>query len=831
MPSLDTIRTITIKGQADGVDQTTTALKNLTDAIKAANDNLAKGNSVQQDNAAGWGITGEGAATAANHLRQAAEAAYAFSPAFRGVVNEMAVPVLGAASTAIAGVATGMVAATNYAGTGLITLASTAEKVSPSLMGVTGGVRSAGIAMEAFSPSVGGAAGSLLSFLSPALKLVGWFALAYDGIKLVSEAWDLGNAKLAEYVALSEKAAAAGLSTDFFQQISKAATDAKLPVETLTAALAKLNAATADQLGGSAGQQRLNQLVTGSTSPLNTDGTLKTQAGNFQGNTGVSALANSNTTEEKFRAISTLIDQAMQKGERLAALDVAKTFLGDAVAANLAKDSDYLNKMVASADKVKAEDLVSQTSVDNAVALQNRLDAAEKILSERWHPIQDLLVQGGIAMKGAWVSIVESMATGFDWLSKMVAKLGEVPGWFQTQMNRGATAFMNLTTTPESRAASESSFGISSNPADIAMLAARQKLGSGLQNPANVSSATDQMNAIQNKVFPDTSKNPTKDITDTKDAYDRAEESVLKYIETTKAASLTVSDAAAEQEKFKVIAQLTAAGIKDGLTPEAAKAKAEMSGLATQAGAAADALAKAKIASSIQFNSKTAFLSSDDVAIATQLKSIYGSDVPKALASTEAEAIRTNSAMRGLSSAIETNLTSGLTDIVTGAKSAGDAFKSMGTAIIRAIDEMVIKMLIIQPLMRSLQGGLGGSSLLPGVAGSSLFGPLAPVVAPVGAVTGFATGTDSAPGGWSMVGENGPELMNVPKGAQILPSGQTPNGGNSTMHVNINLAGANGDETIRQISFAATQQGMAAALRQVPGLAVRAVNDHLARAS
>src|ERR1700686_3302785 len=101
MPSLDTIRTITIKGQADGVDQTTAALKNLTDAIKSANDNLAKGNSVQQDNAAGWGITGEGAATAANHLRQAAEAAYAFSPAFRGVVNEMAVPALAVAGTAL----------------------------------------------------------------------------------------------------------------------------------------------------------------------------------------------------------------------------------------------------------------------------------------------------------------------------------------------------------------------------------------------------------------------------------------------------------------------------------------------------------------------------------------------------------------------------------------------------------------------------------------------------------------------------------------------------------------------------------------------------------
>src|SRR5260221_10365611 len=211
MPSLDTIRTITIKGQTDGVDQTTAALKNLTDAIKAANDNLSKGNAVAQDNSSGWRITGEGAATAANHLRQAAEAAYAFSPAFRGVVNEMAVPALGVANTALAAVAAGIVTATNYAGTGVIALAGAAEKAAPGLLAYTSGVHSAGIAMEAFSPTVGTAASSLLAFLAPALRVVGWFALAVKGIKLVGEGWRIGGEKLAEYVALSEKAVASAL--------------------------------------------------------------------------------------------------------------------------------------------------------------------------------------------------------------------------------------------------------------------------------------------------------------------------------------------------------------------------------------------------------------------------------------------------------------------------------------------------------------------------------------------------------------------------------------------------------------------------------------------
>lgn len=36
-----------------------------------------------------------------------------------------------------------------------------------------------------------------------------------------------------------------------------------------------------------------------------------------------------------------------------------------------------------------------------------------------------------------------------------------------------------------------------------------------------------------------------------------------------------------------------------------------------------------------------------------------------------------------------------------------------------------------------------------------------------------ASGTDFAPGGWSVVGEEGPELINLPRGSQVLPAGKT----------------------------------------------------------
>jgi len=46
--------------------------------------------------------------------------------------------------------------------------------------------------------------------------------------------------------------------------------------------------------------------------------------------------------------------------------------------------------------------------------------------------------------------------------------------------------------------------------------------------------------------------------------------------------------------------------------------------------------------------------------------------------------------------------------------------------------------------------------------------------APTTRLPGYASGVMNAPGGWAMVGESGPELMQVPRGANIYPSGSAP---------------------------------------------------------
>jgi hypothetical protein len=570
--------------------------------------------------------------------------------------------------------------------------------------------------------------------------------LAWDAVMFVpnylAKQWETTTNLLASYVALAGKAGALGISTDFYQSQTKAAENLKITNDSIIKQMEALKTATAEQLGGSTGQNRVDELQ---------------GFGNFKGNTGVDQLKDATTQEEKYKAVVSLIDQAVASGERLAAIDVAKTMLGPDAAANLAKDSEYFDKIQSASDKLQTNVLVPDADVSRALDLQNRLQAASDIISKQWFPTQrDGLNPLVMAFKELWVEIVELVAGAFTWVEKLVKSMLSIPSdlWqkFQDWRHGGDTQGPQQETPDQANA-----------------------LRTGLQNPNSVAQAGSQTLAASDVLRRDKSHASAQDAPST-EGWDRATDSLRKYIEVTNAASLSVDAGVNEQEKFKAIAQLTAAGIRDGLTPEAAKLKAEMSGLATQAGNAAEALAKAKIASEIKRGAQTSLLSPEDVQIATQLKGLYP-NVADALGSVEAAGLRTNSALSGISSQLSGTLTTGLTDILDGTKSVGQGFSDMSKLIVRAIEEMIVKLLIVGPLMRQLQSSMG--SLIPGGVGGvgsnatdgiGGFGPTAP--------PGYAGGTNSAPGGWSIVGENGPELMNLQPGATILPNGSGGGGGN-----------------------------------------------------
>jgi hypothetical protein len=703
--SLETIRTVRIRGETDGVDSATAALNRLTASIQAANDNLAKANTSAKANSDGWKITGEGAISAANHLRQAAEAAYVFSPAFREVTNSLAAPALKGAATALEAIAEGIVAATNIAGTGVIRLGTAVETTFPALALLGTNLKTAGAWMEAFSPSLAGVATTILSRLLPALSLLGKGLLIVDAIRLVSEAWRLGGEALANYVSIAEKARDANVSTDFFQRISKAAEDAKHPVDELADAFKRLNQASAPTLGGTTAQNRLDEL---------------TKIGNFSGNSGVGDLKNANSNEERLRALASFYDQALEKGQRLAALDIVKAFGGDQLETNLAKDSGYLDKMIEAADEIAAKDLISAGDIQRATELRDRLDAAEKILSQRWHPIQDLLTQLGIKMREVWVDIVEAIAKAVD----AVFKLGEQIA------NALSPVASFLQTAAGVLAKAAPMVGVTLGPIGSLIGGGAALAGNALSSGEGIDPQEAQRNALladgrkrlaeaMSRHF-DVSKAPVDDV---RGAYDRATESVLKYIEVTKASAQTVGLSVAEQEKAKVIAQLTAAAMKDG-TPITAALRDEMARLGDQAAAAAQALEKAKIASDIKFNRATALLSQEDVQIAQTLKGLYGSDIPAALNSAEAAQIRYSNTLREIGQLgqevnrslfldFETNIRNGAT--------AWDAFQKAGLNALGKIADKLTQMATDQ-LWSSAFGGSGsGGGLLSllGIGGYS----------------------------------------------------------------------------------------------------------------
>lgn len=72
---------------------------------------------------------------------------------------------------------------------------------------------------------------------------------------------------------------------------------------------------------------------------------------------------------------------------------------------------------------------------------------------------------------------------------------------------------------------------------------------------------------------------------------------------------------------------------------------------------------------------------------------------------------------------------------------------------------------------------------------------------PRGRLVGQATGGETTRSGLSWVGERGPELLNLPTGAQVIPLGKIPSGGgNSTFNISINAGmGADGAALGEQI--------------------------------
>jgi phage-related minor tail protein len=143
---------------------------------------------------------------------------------------------------------------------------------------------------------------------------------------------------------------------------------------------------------------------------------------------------------------------------------------------------------------------------------------------------------------------------------------------------------------------------------------------------------------------------------------------------------------------------------------------------------------------------------------------------------------------------------------VTNTKTASQAFTDMANSIIKDIARMVIRQSITGPLagiLGSALGGFGGGSAGVLTGGSPLG---------FGGIGHNAGGTDNWRGGPTWVGENGPELINLPRGSQVVPN-DVVKGGQGGGDTVINLGGivmnGNGETDPKELASAILAQARA----------------------
>lgn len=193
-----------------------------------------------------------------------------------------------------------------------------------------------------------------------------------------------------------------------------------------------------------------------------------------------------------------------------------------------------------------------------------------------------------------------------------------------------------------------------------------------------------------------------------------------------------------------------------GRTVSAAQ-RAEIDALAESYGKAAERVAAMQMAEDLQFERAQMFRSPTEQKVSSQLRGA-GIDANSGYGQFLAQQIRLNEKLAEAKD-LATDFAQGFAQDLLNGASAMDALKNAAGRLGSKLIEMGTNQ-VINSLFGSLAGSFGGG----GFQANTTLGNF------IKGIPGFASGTNSAPGGLSLVGENGPELVNLQRGAQVIPN-------------------------------------------------------------
>lgn len=143
-----------------------------------------------------------------------------------------------------------------------------------------------------------------------------------------------------------------------------------------------------------------------------------------------------------------------------------------------------------------------------------------------------------------------------------------------------------------------------------------------------------------------------------------------------------------------------------------------------------------------------------------------------------------------------------------------NASSQIGSALSSAFADAVVEGKNLNEVLSNLLKTLEKAainSVFSSVFNAPASGGLSPFASGLKSIFGFASGTDYAPGGVALVGENGPELVNLPHGSQVVPNDVLRRqGGSSSPSVTYNIDASGADSgTVARIQSVLAQHARA----------------------